>query len=333
MAKRWNSEELLKVARSFQPACVLVAAADLDVFSRLHEKPMTAQTLAAEMNIDSRGASILLDALVAMELLIKRDDFYSIPDELVGLLVETSPRNILPMVRHLGNCLRRWTQLSEVIQTGNHAERKPSIRGRAADQASFIGAMQNISEPMADMVINRLKPLRFDHLLDIGGASGTWTIALLQAVPQATATLFDLSPVIPMAKQNITAAGLSDRVTFIQGDFYIDDLPAGVDLAWLGAICHQNSRRQNRDLCIKVHKALKDNGTLIIRDVVMDQSHTSPAGGALFAVNMLVSTEGGGTYSFEEYQQDLCQAGFEQIELVFHDEYMNSLIKAKKTTK
>jgi len=333
MTKRWNVDEILRVARSFQPACVLSAAADFDVFSCLHGKSMTAQTLAVGLDIDLRALIILLDALVAMELLIKRDNLYSVPDEIANLLVEKSPKNVLPMVRHLGNCLRRWAQLSEVVQTGNPAERKPSIRGQAADQEAFIGAMQNISGPVADTVINRLKLLRFEHLLDIGGASGTWTIAFLRAVRKARVTLFDLPPVIPMAKQNVAKAGLSDRVTFVAGDFYVDDLPAGADLAWLSAICHQNSREQNRVLFTKVHKALKDVGTLVIRDVVMDPSHTSPAGGALFAINMMVSTEGGGTYSFEEYRQDLCKAGFEQIELVYHDEYMNSLINAKKTSK
>jgi len=333
MTKQWDSEELLKVARSFQPACVLTAAADLDVFSSLYKESMTAQTLATRLSIDKRAAKILLDALAAMELLIKREDFYSVPDELAGLLVETSPKNILPMVRHLGNCLRRWAQLAEVVQSGKPAERRPSIRGQDADLAAFIGAMQNISEPVADKVISRLKSLDFDHLLDIGGASGTWTIALLRAVPRAKATLFDLPQVISMARENIAEAGLSDRVTFAAGDFYIDDLPTGADLAWLGAICHQNSGLQNRVLFAKVHKALRENGTLVIRDVVMDQSHTSPAGGALFAVNMLVSTEEGGTYSFEEYRQDLSEAGFDRIELVYRDVHMNSLITAKKISK
>src|SRR4030042_3558402 len=108
MAKRWNAEGLLNVARSFQPACVLTAAADLDVFSSLHEESMTSQALAAGLNIDLRAITILLDALVAMEFLIKQGDVYSVPDEIAGLLVETSPKNVLPMVRHLGNCLRRW---------------------------------------------------------------------------------------------------------------------------------------------------------------------------------------------------------------------------------
>jgi len=182
-------------------------------------------------------------------------------------------------------------------------------------------------------VIQMLQPLKFSHLLDVGGASGTWTIAFLRAVPETAATLFDLPPVIPLAQKRLSEAGFQDRVTLVGGDFYADDLPAGADLAWLGAICHQNSREQNRALFARVHKALQDNGTLVIRDVVMDPSHTTPAGGALFAVNMLTATEGGGTYSFEEYRLDLCKAGFDQVTLVHQDEFMNSLIKAVKIRK
>ncbi|MHC4512017.1 MAG: methyltransferase, partial [Planctomycetota bacterium] len=117
------------------------------------------------------------------------------------------------------------------------------------------------------------------------------------------------------------------------GDFYTDDLPAGVDLAWLGAICHQNSRQQNRALFAKAHAALDDDGVVVIRDVVMDPSRISPAGGALFAVNMLTATEAGGTYTLDEYSQDLREAGFGEVVLVYRDEFMNSLIRAEKTRK
>jgi precorrin-6B methylase 2 len=333
MAKQWTAKEVLDVARSFQPACVLTTAADLDVFSPLHEKPMTAEALACELGTNPRATTILLDALVALELLAKQDSDYSVPEDVAKLLTEKSANNVLPMVRHMGNCLRRWAQLSGVTQTGKPAECGPSIRGEAADQADFIGAMHNISKPIADEVIAKLQPLKFGHLLDIGGASGTWTIAFLRAVPEAKATLFDLPPVISMAEQRFTEVGLGDRVTLVPGDFYTDDLPDGADIAWLGAICHQNSREQNRALFAKVHKALKDGGVVVIRDVVMDPSHTSPEGGALFAVNMLVATEGGGTYTFDEYRQDLCEAGFGEVILVHRDEFMNSLIRAEKPQK
>ncbi|MFB0556149.1 MAG: methyltransferase [Phycisphaerae bacterium] len=333
MSKQWTAKEVLDAARTFQSACVLTAAAALDVFSPLHEKPMTAQTLASELGTNPRATAILLDALVALEFLTKQERSYSVPDNIAKLLSEKSANNVLPMVRHLANCLRRWARLSEVTQSGRPADCGPSVRGEAADQADLIGGMHNISKPIAAKVVGKLQPLKFSHLLDIGGASGTWTIAFLRAVPEAKATLFDLPPVISMAKERIAEAGLINRVTLVPGDFYTDELPYGADIAWLGAICHQNSREQNRALFAKVHKALKDDGVVVIRDVVMDPSHTSPKDGALFAINMLVATEGGGTYTFDEYRHDLCEAGFGKVILVHRDELMNSLIRAEKAQK
>ena len=333
MAKKWTAKEVSDLARLFQPACVLAAAADLDVFSPLHEKPMTAQALSSELGTDPRATTILLDALVALEFLTKQGNDFSVPEDVAELLTEKSANSVLPVVRHLANCLRRWATLAVVTKTGKPAERIPSTRGQAADQADFIGAMNNFSGPIAAEVVDKLQPLKFDRLLDIGGASGTWTIAFLSAVPEAKATLFDLPPVITMAHRRIAEAGLGDRVGLVPGDFYADDLPDGADLAWLGAICHQNSRNQNRALFKKVHKALKADGFVIIRDVVMDPSHTKSKGGALFAVNMLVNTEGGGTYTFDEYNHDLSEAGFGQVKLVHQDEFMNSLIRAEKVQK
>ncbi len=330
MATHWTVQRISDIVRSFQPACVITAAADLNVFSPLHEKPMTAESLADAINTDPRATTVLLDALAALELLSKKDNLYSVPKDAAKLLTEQSSDNILPMIRHLSNCLRRWSRLAWVTQSGRPAEREPSVRGRDGDIESFIGAMNNISSVFAAEVIDKLKPLKFKHLLDIGGASGTWTIEFLRAAPKASATLFDQPDVIPLAEKRVTEADMSDRIKLVAGDFYIDKLPAGADLAFLGAICHQNSREQNRALFEKVYEALKSGGCAVIRDVVMEPSRTSPQGGALFAVNMLVSTEKGKTYTFDEYKEDLTNAGFTEVQLIHHDQHMNSLIRAAK---
>ena len=329
MVKKWTSQDVLDLARSFQPACVLTAGAILDVFTPLQKRSLTARALACELGADPRAMAILLDALAAIEFLNKRDDHYTVPTDVARLLTEESSENVLSMVRHMSNCLRRWSVLSDVVQKGNPVETDPSIRGAEADLADFIGAMQNVSEPVAADVVDRLQPLTFRHVLDVGAGPGTWTIALLQAVPEAQATLFDLPPVIPMAKQRITEAGLVERVRFVGGDYDTDDLPDGADLVWLGAICHQNSREQNRALFARVYTALEDGGAVIIRDIIMESSRTRPRAGALFAVNMLVGTEAGGTYTFDEYREDLCEAGFEEVVLVHQEETMSCLIRAK----
>jgi precorrin-6B methylase 2 len=327
---RWTSDEILGMVRAFQPACVLVAAAELDIFTTLSQKPMTAQSVADELHCDRRATTILLDALTALGFLTKRQNKYSVLPEAAEILSETGNSSQLAAVRHLGNCLRRWAQLAKVTQTGKPAERAPSIRGADADIAAFIGAMKNFSTSIAKNIIEKLQPLTFRHLLDIGGASGTWTIAFLRAVPQAKATLFDLPDVIHLARRHIADAGFSDRINLVAGDYYEDELPSGVDFAWLSAIAHQNSRKQNRELFTKIYTALQKTGILVIRDVVMDESRSQPEAGALFAVNMLVSTEGGGTYTFDEFRDDLLQAGFQKVTLIHRDEAMNSLIRVDK---
>ena len=330
MAGKWTVERIMDVTRGYRGACVLFAAADLDIFSILDEVPATAQALATKLGADARATTILLDALSAMGLLVKEDGKYSLGPGVAELLTEGGAGNVLGMVRHRANCLRWWVQLGQVVKSGKPAERQPSLRGAGADQAAFIGAMHNFSEPVAAQVVGELGPLNFRHLLDIGGASGTWTIAFLRAVGEARATIFDLPEVIPLAKRHIAEAGLGERVTFVGGDFYTDDLPGGADFAWLGAIAHQNSREQNRQLFAKIYAALDNDGVVVLRDVVMNPSRTKPEAGAMFAINMLVATEGGGTYTFDEFKSDLVDAGFGEVVLLRQDEFMNSLIRAAK---
>jgi hypothetical protein len=107
-------------------------------------------------------------------------------------------------------------------------------------------------------------------------------------------------------------------------------LPRGADLAWVSAIVHQNSREQNRQLFARLFEALDPGGQVLIRDILMDPSRTTPVAGALFAVNMLVNTEQGGTFSFEELRDDLAAAGFTNAQVLRRDEGMHSIISAFK---
>ncbi len=330
MVPSWTAERLMDTIRAFQPACVVSAAADLDVFTVLGRKPTTAMALADALDADPRATMIVLDALAALGLLQKDQETYVVAPEVATLLSADSPTNILAGVRHQANCLRRWVQLATVVRDGGPAIRTPSIRGEIADGEAFIGAMDDFSTAIAPTVVGRLGSLTFQRLLDIGGASGTWTIAFLRAAPDATAVLFDLPQVVPLARKRLTSANLLDRVTLVPGDYNSDALPGGADLAWLSAIAHQNSRQQNRALFAKISAALTAGGTLAIRDVVLDATRTKPPAGAMFAVNMLVGTEAGNSYTLDEYREDLTAAGFASVELLYEDEGMNSLIVAHK---
>jgi predicted O-methyltransferase YrrM len=329
LPEAWTADAILALGRSYQGAAVLAAAAELDLFSVLSRASLPAPEIARSLQCDLRGLTILLDALVALRLLEKSGGNYVLPAGLAAFLTPAGPQSVLAMAQHQAHCLRNWAQLARVVKIGRPAERQAGIRGEEGAQEAFIGAMHNISAPNADQVIQAVQPLQFRHLLDIGGASGTWTMAFLRACPSGQATLFDLPHVIPMARRRLATAGLEHRVKLVAGDFMEDTLPAGADLAWVSAIVHQNSRSQNRTLFAKVSAALVAGGRIAIRDIIMEQDRARPVAGALFAVNMLVATEGGGTFTFEELREDLEAAGFGEVALARADEAMNAVLVAR----
>lgn len=330
MPRHWSADQISAMARGYQESCVLVALAELELFDHFGSRQFTARQAAEKLGADLRAMTALLDAAAALELLSKSADHYVAAPGVSDALSSSGKSSVLAMTQHQANCLRSWAQLARVVKTGKPAERQPSIRGEKADHQAFIEAMDNVSAPVADKIIAELALPPFRHVLDVGGASGTWTIALLARNPQATATIFDLPAVIPQAQRRITQAGLSDRVDFVGGDFLVDALPAGTDLAWISAIIHQNSRQENRQLFASVFRAMNSGGHVLIRDVVMEDSRIAPVAGALFAINMLVNTRAGGTYTFSELQEDLLSAGFIDVKLLRRDLAMHSVLQARK---
>lgn len=322
--------EILEMAAGHRPACVLGAAAELDLFTLLGEDSLPAEEIAGRLRSDLRATRMLLDALAALGLLAKQGARYGVPAELRPLLSDGTPETVVPMVRHSMNGLRAWGQLAWVVKAGIPPPRQASLRGFEADRAAFLAGMHAISAPIADGLIARLGPLGFRHLLDVGGASGTWTLAFLRAVPGARATVFDLPDAIQQARQRIGATEFAGRVDLVAGDFYCDELPGGADFAWVSAIIHQHGREDTRELFAKVFRALEPGGRIAVREVVMEPCRTRPLLGALFALNMLVGTQRGGTFTFEEIAEDLRAAGFVDPELRIKAEDMNSVILAAK---
>jgi hypothetical protein len=322
--------QILEMMGGFRLACVIGAAAELDIWGRLGDKSLSAEALAKLLDCDLRGITMLLDAVAALGLLEKDEGCYRVAGEIRKLLTDGSPQTVLPMVRHMMNILRNWLQLAWVAKSGIPGPRQASIRGFEADRAAFIAAMHSASRPFADDLVAQLGPLRFRHLLDVGGASGTWTLAFLRVVPGAKATIFDLPDAIHQAEERLKNSEFAARVALVSGDFYKDNLPAGSDFAWVSAIAHQHSRGDNRDLFMKVFKALEPHGQIAVRDIVMEPCRTRPRDGALFAINMLVNTESGGTFTFEEFAEDLKAAGFCNPRLAVGGETMNSVVIADK---
>ncbi len=323
-----NREQVMEEVMAFWQSRIILTGAELDVFTALDGAPRASANLAHELGCDVRGTNHLLNALAALGLLDKQGEVFHLSGT-GALFSARHPETALPMLLHFNGLWNSWSTLSEVVRTGKPA-RPETARPDEADRKAFIGAMHAIGRSLAAEIAEAFDASRYSRLLDIGGASGSYTIAFLHKNPRMKAVLFDLPPVISMAAERLQTEGLHARVALVPGDFYRDELPPGCDLALLSAIIHQNDQAQNIELYRKVFRALAPGGTLLIRDHVMDWSCTKPVGGALFAVNMLVNTPGGTSYTFEEIAEGLQAAGFRDAAWIRKGERMDGLVTAKK---
>lgn len=322
-------EQILSLARGFMESRIVLTAAELDLFTVLGPDPLSLEEILERKQADPRGLTILLDALAAMGLLVKEGETYRCPPPVATLLSRESPESIHPMVMHMAHLWRRWTDLTRVVQ-GETLEKPRPPHHHEDSLRAFIGAMHVIAKVLAPRIVSAVQPGSARALLDVGGAMGTYTLAFLEAEPEMRATLFDRPPVVEMARNFLGNAGMLNRVDLVGGDFYRDELPGGHDLALLSAIIHQNSLEQNVALFRNVFRALVPGGRIVIRDHIMAPDRTTPRDGAIFAVNMLVGTLGGGTYTYDEVREALDQTGFARVGLIQTGERMDGMVEAFK---
>lgn len=308
---------------------VILTACELDLFTHLHGRSGTARELALRLTCDPEALRRIMDVLAAYNLLVRCNGEYTATSQ--GELLSTRhPESVLPMVLHMGHLWDNWSDLTAIVRKGRRKNPKKIHRMDDPSRNAFIGAMHVVAKDLSDEIARAYQGRGFKRLLDVGGASGTYTISFLRRNPSMSAILFDLKEVVPMAEARLRDEGLLERVTVVAGDFYRDELPRGSDLALLSAIIHQNSPRQNLALFRKIYRALEPGGAILIRDHIMDPSRTKPAPGTLFAINMLVGTRGGDTYTFEEVSEALHQAGFTGPRLIRSGERMDCLVEARK---
>jgi ubiquinone/menaquinone biosynthesis C-methylase UbiE len=329
MNQRSELNAILGKARAFWEARILMTAAEIDVFSLLLDTPKTSAQVSRELSSDRRATETLLNALVALGLLVKTEGSFRVKPGFERVLSSAASETVLPVIQHMAQLWDSWGRLTEIVRKGKVRRSIEALERDEAGVRAFIGAMHTIGLGLARGVVARLDLSGHRSMIDVGGGSGIYTIAVLQAAPEMSATLFDRPLVTEIARRKLAEEGLTGRVTLVNGDFYVDALPHGHDLALLSAIIHQNDSEQNVELYRKVFDALAPGGTVVVRDFVMSDDHTQPEDGAFFAINMLVNTPGGSTYSFEEISKDLEAAGFVAAELLHHGE-MDSLVSARK---
>ncbi len=301
-----------ETAYAFQRSRVLLTAYELGVFTALGDDSKSSAEVAKILETDPRATDRLMNALCAIGLLEKKDNKFSNTPETARFLVQGKPEYMAGLM-HTVHLWDTWSTLTPAVRQGTSVGRPPVNERGEKWLTAFIAAMHDRARKQAPAVAALLELSGVSRVLDVGGGSGAFAMAIARARAGITATVFDLPNVVSLTQKYVEQEGLADKVQTVAGDYLVDDLGSGFDLVFLSAIIHSNSVEENRKLIRKCAQALNPNGQVIVQDFIMDADRTSPAHGALFALNMLVGTEAGDTFTESEVREWMEEAGLSHV--------------------
>jgi len=310
-------QEIRRLIAHSLHAMILAAAAEHNIFDAVGNGGATARQVRAKLRLDQRGAEILLNALAAMKILRKKGNHYTNTPLSRRYLVSDSPTSILESLQNINNLYKTWSHLDQVLRTGRQRGSPPWGRKSGMRRtAVFTRAMYNGGFEAAAALPDTVDLSGRRRLLDIGGGPGLYSFNLCRRYTDLTATVLDLPTTIRETRKYLKKYGMGKRMRALAGDYKKGELPRPFDAALLSHIIHGMGEKGNRRLLNKVYRCLEPGGILILRDFLLNPGKTSPANAAVFAVNMLVNTENGRTYTFGEVGRWLSDAGFRKIKRV-----------------
>jgi precorrin-6B methylase 2 len=312
-----NPFRFMETMFGYAPALILDSAAACGIFEALAEGGRTSAQVAEACKVTPRGAAIILNALVGLEWLIKSGEAYRLTDESAALLLKSSPGYHGGMLWHIvRRLLPAWQNLETTLRTGKPAV-PLNIEGEGGGCfRDFVAALYCANYPAARTLAAALPAVmeqRGLKVLDVAAGSGVWGIALAMASPKVRVTALDWQAVVPVTRGTAEQIGVADRFDFIGGDVHEAEWGSGYGLIVLGHILHTQGEALSRALLKKAHDSLAPGGTLVVAEVLVNEDRTGPAMPLIFAVNMLVTTDIGDTYSLGELTSWLADAGYSNI--------------------
>ncbi len=307
-------ERIMQFAWGYAPTIVLESAIRHRVFDVLDGAPKTLKETAEATGASERGLRAIMNVLVGLNFLARSGDKYSLTPESELFLVSTKPSFQGGLLKHTSTQLiPKWLGLSEVVGTGKPVR---SVNQEGDGSEFFQGFVMDIfplSYPAAQVLAAHLELAKRGgaaKVLDLAAGSGVWGIALAQSAPNVLVTAVDWSGVLPATQRSVERFGLTNRFAFIAGDLDSAGFGSGHDVATLGHILHSEGETRSKALLRKVFAALNSGGTIAIAEFLVNTDRTGPVASLIFAGNMLVNTDDGDTFSFEEISAWLKDAGF-----------------------
>ncbi len=326
---RQRSRQLFDLCAGFVYSQVLRACVELDLFEQLRSAPQTPAQLAAALGLPLEATERLLGAAVALRLLERRTRGRVGLGALGAPLAENEalqalvahhallyddlrePLALLRRPRDRRTALARYYPYAAPGTAGGPQSDEAAEPGPGHDVA-YSRLMSATSGPLLEEVIDAYPFASHHVLLDVGGGEGRFARGVAARWPHLAATVFDLPPVAARARADAVAAGLGDRVSSVGGDFRVDPLPSGADVATLVRVLLDHDDATVLALLGAIRRALAPGGRLLIVEPMAGLRGARTVGDAYFALYLFAM--GGGRARGEAELIALCRAaGFAAV--------------------
>jgi len=328
MAAKPDPSNIMQTATAFWASKALLTAVEFDLFSTIGEGAMTASQLGDTLGLHPRGTYDFFDALVALKFLDRDGDgpearYRNTPDTAV-LLNRNSPAYIGGLPEMLNSRLFGfWNDLGTALKTGKPQNEikhngKPIFEELYADSArlgEFLDAMTGFQAANFEQLAMKFDFSKYNTVSDIGGALALLTRIIGAHHQHLTFNSFDLPEVAPHARKHIEAAGMTDRIVAIEGDFFRDDLPK-TDVITMGNILHDWNLEKKKILIKKAYDALPEGGAFIAIENLIDDARRENAFCLLMSLNMLIEFGDAFDYTGADFREWCGEAGFQQFEFI-----------------
>jgi SAM-dependent methyltransferase len=300
---------IFQIAQGFMASKHLFAASELGLFEALGEGPTDLDGLAARTGLTPRTARISADSMVAIGLLERHGPDYANSPLAAAFLSGATEADMRPLLKFWDKLsYPAWNDLAGALGRGRPAyeifeideELVPIMS--AGIEAATAGACRALPGVAGLPTACRV--------LDIGGGTGSWAIALGQADPALSATVFELPQVASVAQERLRTTALSDRIDVVAGDVLNGELPPGYDTFLMANVVHYFNPETNQSILRRIRSAAEPGARLLLADFWTDPTHSQPLPAALMAGEFAIHLNDGDVYSVEEATTWLASTGW-----------------------
>lgn len=337
---RAEGEALFDLVAGFVHSQVLLALVEFDLPAELLETPRPAEALAVRHGVPEQRMAALLDAGVALKLLERlRDGRYRTAQRGAALL---GVPGLCEMIRHHGAFYRDMGDPLAVLRGEADTELArfwPYVFGAAGAvdpeiTARYSALMEESQGLVAEETLRIVSLRGLRRLMDVGGGTGAFLRAAGRAAPALDLQLFDLPPVVEVARRRFAeegfAMGAGSRVTLCAGSFRDDPLPPGADAISLVRVLYDHEDATVTTLLGKAFAALPPGGRLIVSEPMAGGARPQRAADVYFAFYCMAMRTGR-VRSQSEIARRLAAAGFTGIATpATRRPFLTSVVTAEK---